>query len=171
MIQNSIDELIVDFSGSNYMFSTFFEEHFSGVTIPDVPYLLKIFGGFGLILEYFVAFVFDYYFDHSVANQYLTLGHNIGSSTHYNAFYTMFFDSLNTGGVIGCLVFCILLGALVGIFFKKYVRTQTSKNLYLVAYFTYIVVMGTYNYALTVPGAVAIIFCALYRKNEECRLY
>ena len=164
---HSLDEFIIDFSGSNYMFSNFFELHFSGHVIPDVPYVLKMLGGFGLIMEYIIAFTTGYYFDHSAANQYLTIGHEIGSSDHYNAFYTVFFDSLNTGGVIGSILFCVIIGVIAGNLFKKYVYVRSAKNLYLAAYLTYIIMMGTYNYALTVPGALVIVFCLIYHKYDE----
>lgn len=166
VIFNSIDSLIIDFSGSNYMFSSFFNQYFTYGAVEDVPYCLKILGGFGTIVEYVIAIIFGYYFDHDAANKFLTQGHNIGSSDHYNAFYTMFFDPLNTGGVLGCVIFSILLGLIVGVLYKKFFYDRGARDLYMVSYFTYVIVMGTYNYTITVAGAVVILFAMLYPQKK-----
>lgn len=166
VIFNSLDSLIIDFSGSNYMFSSFFNQYFTHGAIVDVPYYLKILGGFGTLVEYVIAIVFGYYFNHDVANKFLTQGHNIGSSDHYNAFYTMFFDSLNTGGVLGCVIFSIILGLIVGVLYKKFFYDRGARDLYMVSYFIYVIVMGTYNYTITVAGAVVILFAMLYPKKK-----
>lgn len=101
-----------------------------------------------------------------ISYKFLTQGHNIGSSDHYNAFYTMFFDSLNTGGVLGCVIFSIILGLIVGVLYKKFFYDRGARDLYMVSYFIYVIVMGTYNYTITVAGAVVILFAMLYPEKK-----
>lgn len=165
----SLRELIIDFSGSNYMFSYYFDLHLAGNAVADLPYITKLLGGIWLLFEYVLEIFFGIYFGHSAVNEFLTVGHSIGSSTHYNAFYTMFFDFLNTGGVAGCIFFSMLIGFVVGMTYKAYKEKQSLKMLYISAFFVYLVVMGTYNFAFNVPAAFALLCALFYRDSRDYR--
>ncbi len=164
VILNTFDSFIVDFSGSNYMFSEYFAQFCQGDRLIDSPIILKYMGGFGLLIEY-VLRIIGIFYDHSIVNSYLGRGHYIGSSNHYNAFYTMFFEFMNSGGFVGCIIFSIIIGFVVG----KLYRTMTSKNsiksIYIAAFAVYIVAMGTYNYVISGIYAVMIMTCIFIAKD------
>ena len=167
VLSNSANSLIVDYSGSNYMFSTYYDDHNNGLTLKDSPLVLKYLGGLGLIIERTLA-PFGLMFDHSVVNEYLTTGHDIGSSDHYNAFYTVYFEFMNSGGYFGCFLFSIILGTIIGFSYKKRAKSPSLKTIYVATFLTYVAVMGTYNYVLSGIYAFTIVCCILL-SNDDTR--
>lgn len=160
VIQNTIDSFIVDFSGSNYMFSEFFEQYNAGQRLVDSPIILKYLGGFGLLFEYVLA-VFGLEFNHNVVSTYLGQGNNIGSSTHYNAFYTIYFEFMNSGGYLGCFIFSLLFGILIGYSVRRMNEKDNAKRTYIATFLTFIIAMGTYNYMIAGINALVIILCLI----------
>lgn len=165
VLSNSANSLIVDYSGSNYTFSTYYNEYNNGLTLKDSPLIFKYLGGFGLIIERVLA-PFGLSFDHSVVNNYLTTGHDIGSSDHYNAFYTIYFEFMNSGGYFGCFLFSAILGIIIGLAYKKKTKMPSLKTIYVATFLTYVAVMGTYNYALSGIYAFTIICCILLSNDD-----
>lgn len=165
VIQNTIDSFIVDFSGSNYMFSQFFDQYNAGYRLIDSPIILKYLGGFGLLIEYILA-MFGMKFNHNVVSTYLGQAHNIGSSTHYNAFYTMYFEFMNSGGYLGCFIFSLVFGVLIGYSFKRMNEKNSTKRAYIASFMTFIMAMGTYNYIIAGINALVIISCLIIANNK-----
>ncbi|WP_270331365.1 O-antigen polymerase [Streptococcus pasteurianus] len=165
---NTIDSFIVDFSGSNYMFSEFYDQVSRGNRLIDSPIILKYMGGFGYLIEYPLRLVGIVY-DHSVVNSYLGQGHYIGSSDHYNAFYTMFFEFMNSGGFIGCIIFSIIIGFVVGRLYRKMIVKDSIKSIYTAAFAVYIVAMGTYNYTISGLTSVVILTCLFIANDIDIR--
>ena len=166
VIQNTIDSFVVDFSGSNYMFSQFFEQYNAGQRLIDSPIILKYLGGFGLLIEYVLS-VFGMKFNHDVVSTYLGQGYNIGSSTHYNAFYTIYFEFMNSGGYLGCFIFSLVFGILIGYSFKRMNEKDNTKRTYTASFLTFIIAMGTYNYIIAGINALVIISCLLIADNNR----
>lgn len=164
VIKHTVDSFIIDFSGSNFTFSTFFDQYNQGDNLNDSPLILKYLGGVGLLIE-FILRPIGVKFDHSSVNNYLGVGHNIGSSNHYNAFYTIYFEFLNSGGYLGCFIFSILIGIIIGYTYKKMRNQPTVKNIYIASFCTYIMAMGTYNYVISGIYALMII-CCIYLSGD-----
>ena len=162
---NTFDSFIVDFSGSNYMFSQYYNQYCQGMRLLDSPLILKYLGGLGLVIEYFFRF-FGIIYDHSIVNNYLGMGHYIGSSDHYNAFYTLYFEFMNAGGIIGCLIFSIIFGIIIGKFYRNMLNNCSLKNTYTAAFVTYVMAMGTYNYVISGIYALMIITCLVIARDE-----
>ena len=170
MIQHSIDSFIIDFSGSNYMFSTFFDQYNAGVKLTDSPIILKYLGGFGLIIEFVLHFVGIVY-DHAIVSNYLGIGHNIGSSDHYNAFYTIYFEFMNSGGYIGCFIFSSIMGGIIGNTYKCMRNKKSVRSIFIAAFTTFIMAMGTYNYTISGISALMIIICIILIRDDEVITY
>lgn len=169
VLVNTLDSFVVDFSGSNYMFSQYFEEYIKGFRLVDSPLILKYLGGFGLLVEY-VLRIIGINYDHSMVNNYLGMGHYIGSSNHYNAFYTIFFEFMNSGGMMGCIIFSIIFGLIIGIFYKRMRKKCTLKSIYISTFVVYIMAMGTYNYVISGIYALMIIVCLCIADDIEIKL-
>lgn len=165
MMANTISSFIVDFSGSNYTFSLFFGGYNDGAAINDSPLILKYLGGAGLAAERLLS-MFGFTFDHTAINNFLIAAHDIGSSDHYNAFYTMYFDFMNSGGYVGCLLFSIILGMVIGYLYRGKNENPSLKSIYVASFATYVAIMGTYNYALSGIYALVIVCCIIMAKND-----
>ncbi len=166
VILHAFDSFIVDFSGSNYTFSTYYDEFQQGLKIADPsPIIFKYLGGIGLVIEYILG-IFWKGFDHSLVNAYLGKAHYIGSSDHYNAFYTIYFEFLNSGGIIGCVLFSAIAGYIVGRRFKEQSLNNTLKNTYISAFVTYVMAVGTYNYVLSGIYAFMILICLIIAPDK-----
>ena len=165
IIKNTFDSFIIDFSGSNYMFSIYFDKFINGFRLPDSPLILKYLGGIGLLIEYFLA-MFNVKFDHSFVNNFLGQANYIGSSDHYNAFYTIYFEFMNSGGMHGCIIFSIVFGFIIGSLYKEMDLKQNVKSTYLATFSVYVITMGTYNYVISGIYALMIFTC-LFLSNEK----
>lgn len=158
VILNTLTSWIVDFSGSNYAFSLFYLDFQNGMSLSSSPAIFDYLGGIGLFMELLTSKM-GFSYSHDNVNAYITHAIDIGSSDHYNAFYTMFFTFLDSGGYLGTVIICLLLGLLVGTSFKM--RNNNLKSLYIACYFCYIVVMGTYNYMFSGFYSLMIVFCII----------
>ena len=173
VIIHAFDSFIIDFSGSNYMFSCFYDEFQNGFRLKDSSIILKYLGGIGLLIELVLSF-FGFKFDHTLVNNYLLKAHYIGSSDHYNAFYTIYFEFLNSGGIIGCVLFSAIFGYIIGRAFKDQERNNTLKSTYIASFITYVMAMGTYNYVLSGIYALMIITCIIIANDnihKEMKMY
>ncbi len=168
VILHSIESFIVDYSGSNYMFSKYYADFTGGLRLSNYSWVHEFFGGFGTLFDYFKAIVGIPVGDNSALTAYLGVGTNIGSSTHYNTFYTAFMGFLDTGGYIGCIAFSALFGLLVGNQYKKYKKYGTVKKMYFSTLFLYIAVMSTYNYlAAGISSTILFLGTLLINDRQE----
>lgn len=165
---HTIDSFIVDFSGSNYMFSEFYKQVSFGNRLADSPIILKYMGGFGRLFEYLLGLVGVVY-NHSMVNSYLGKGHYIGSTSNYNGFYTMFFDFMNSGGFIGCIIFSVIIGFIIGKLYKKMNLQPSIKSIYIATFAVYTVAIGTYNYIISTIPTVVMLTCLFTANDTDVR--
>lgn len=163
---HSIDSLIIDYSGSNYMFSKYFNDYAAGLRLSSTTFFYELFGGFSTIVEYFKQLLHLPINDISAVNAYLGKATNIGSSNHYNCFYTAYFGFLNSSGYIGCYLFSGILGINLGMAYRKYSSRKSVKRIYFLALFIYITIMITYNYMISGISST-ILFLGVILMNDE----
>ena len=79
---------------------------------------------------------------------------------------------MNSGGIIGCFIFDVFFGFLVGCVYTLMKKNNNSKYLYICSYLIYVGVMSTYNYALAgVSSAVIVIMMILLPVDNEVTMY
>ena len=171
VILHSIESFIVDYSGSNYMFSKYYSDFTGGLRLSNYSWLHEFLGGFGTLFGYFKAIVGITVADNSALTTYVGTGTNIGSSDHYNAFYTAFMGFLDTGGYIGCIAFSALFGLLVGNQYRKFKRHGNAKRLYFSALFLYIAVLITYSYLAAGISSTILFLGPLLIDDRQERFY
>ncbi|MEH7454257.1 O-antigen polymerase [Gottfriedia acidiceleris] len=150
VIAYSIQEVIIDLTGSYVVFGNFFTNYFSGLRLIDSNVIAMLFGGleplFNIIFKFFGITIDQ---PTSVLNKYISPGTNIGASNHYNAFYTMYYNFLAGGGVVGCVMVSILLGFLLGKLYKFYIKNPTSESLLIYTFGLHIIILGCIRWELS----------------------
>lgn len=81
----------------------------------------------------------------------------------------MFFEFMNSGGFIGCIIFSIIIGFVVGRLYRKMIVKDSIKSIYTAAFAVYIVAMGTYNYTISGLTSVVILTCLFIANDIDIR--
>lgn len=170
VVSNSIQDLVVNLTGSYVVFGNFFTYYFNGLRLINSNIIAMLFGGLEPVF-YSILRLFGITINlpTTVLNEYSSVGTNIGASSHYNAFYTMYYNFLAGGGVIGCIVVSVLLGALLGILYKSYIKMRTSESLLVYIFGLHIIILGSIRWELSTFSLwvmlILIIFIMSRRKK------
>ncbi|MGX7058990.1 O-antigen polymerase [Vagococcus humatus] len=170
VIKHSIDSFIIDHSGSNYMFSKFFDEYNEGLRLSNYSIIQEYIGGINSFIDSLKTLFNIPILDNDEMLRYIRAPHYIGSSDHYNYFYTMYFKFLDTGGYLGCYLFSVFLGVFLGFSYNKYMTKNNIKSLYILSLLTYISVMGTYNYILSGTSSLILFLGLLIVEDNKVQI-
>ncbi|MGV8905505.1 MAG: O-antigen polymerase [Acetobacterium sp.] len=171
VVGNSIEDVIVDLTGSYVVFGNFFTDYFNGLRLIDSNVIAMLFGGLESAL-YILLKPFGINIDlpTSALNEYISIGTNIGASNHFNAFYTMYYNFLASGGVVGCVVVSIFLGILLGVLYKHYFKNPTSESLLLYIFGLHIIIFGSIRWELGTFSLWFMLILIILLKTKKSNL-
>lgn len=169
VLVSSIQELIVSLNGSYVVFGNFFSDYFNGLRLINSNVFAILFGGLEPVF-YILLKVIGISIDMptSILNQYTNPAANIGASDHYNAFYTMYYNFLASGGVFGSILVSILFGTILGILYKGFIRKPTANSLLIYVFALHIIILGSIRWELsTFSLSFMLILILLVRLRKD----
>ena len=145
LIQSVLNTIFTDFSISFVTFNRFFEQYLDGVRIVDCTIFDILFGGPIKIMEPLLNLlgieVFNY---NGYLAERLNYGINVGRDQVLmkNAFYTMYYNFVNGGGLVAPYFVSSAFGWLMGILYNRWQRRKSNRNFVLLVFVAHVLMFG-----------------------------
>ncbi len=166
---NSLQDFSIDISGSYVTFTNYLNTLAISGSVTGGNIVQALMGGLEQIVGIILLLIGIKYDNKSyIIGQYTGPAVNIGASNHFNAFYTMYLNFMDMGGIIGCIFASIILGIVFGFIYKRYLRYGSSEKLILLLTFSQIIFFGVMRWELQNLSMWIVVVLAIlrYKKYE-----
>lgn len=168
ILLTSIQELIISLNGSYVVFGNFFTNYLDGLRLIDSNIISILIGGLEPVFSVIFGIIgINVNSPTSILNEYILPGTNIGASDHYNAFYTMYYNFLSGGGIIGCITVSIFLGILLAMLYKSYIRDYNPESLLIYVFLLHIIILGSIRWELSTFSLWFMMILAILVKLKK----
>lgn len=153
LLEYTVKSIVVDFTGPFIAFDLFFEKYINGFRVVDshfYNYFAVLFHGIVRMINIVTKEIgWDITSYSGILSEYSSLAIRIGPNQSFNAFYTMYFQSLYASGILGSILFSISLGVILGITHNIYQKNKSSITLCLYAFTLHLAVLGSIRWELS----------------------
>ena len=161
--------LFTNLSVSYVSFDRYFDLYNNGTRIVDCNMFDILFQGVKKIIEPFtnlLGFKSENY--NGVLAEYMDYAIDVGKDKEMmtNAFYSMYFNFLNGGGVVQTLFVSAFFGVILGFLCKNWEKRKNPKSLGLLVFFAHFMVIGLLRWDFSYYWGWVVLFLFLLPQSE-----
>ena len=164
IIQSVLNTIFTDFSIPFVTFNYFFEQYLDGVRIVDCSIFDILFSGLLKILEPLLnIFGVDVFNFNGYLAEKLDYAIDVGRDKvlKTNAFYTMYYNFVNGGGLVVPYFVSAVFGWLLGFLYNRWQRIRNNRNFALLIFVAQVVIFGLLRWEMYAHWSWTTLFLLL----------